>query len=469
MSERLYKVFHYFVVIVLVILFALFSIRGRIWQYMIAASIAFLLIRLATSNGLKVTKLGVFLLTFITRFGFGLFMDDKLAQRADFEVVLKEAASGKFTDRIEYYSHYAHKFLYPFILHKLHFRSQVSIFFFQSILVAACAVLIYIIANEVVGGNAGTYGALLYVFWPAQIVYADITTEEHVAAFLTLLIVFLLFRINDRISEGFNEKNQWTIGTLLVILAGFVFGISCFFKDWGSVVLVAVLLSAILLLVHYKEASQKIAIIAAFVLLLLVRMITSKAVIAYEEHRLGIPVGNNVIIAQMYGTLDPNSSGNYNREGNEEYYAIVEKHNYDYSAANKEALGILKSKIEKDFYLMPSLLLRKGTTAYVDDAAMMFCGLVESINDEGIITNYRAITQIIWFVASVYYCMMVCFTLFGGIYNRNPKKTFIMLCLIGTIMVSLVVECQGRYKYSVEPLWCLLAAGCFVPRLSDDK
>ena len=46
----------------------------------------------------------------------------------------------------------------------------------------------------------------------------------------------------------------------------------------------------------------------------------------------------------------------------------------------------------------------------------------------------------------------------SAIFVRNEHNHFILLCVLGGCLASLLVESQGRYKYSIEPLWCVPSA-----------
>ena len=45
--------------------------------------------------------------------------------------------------------------------------------------------------------------------------------------------------------------------------------------------------------------------------------------------------------------------------------------------------------------------------------------------------------------------------------------SYIGLIILGSILVSLIIESHGRYKYSIEPLWCIVACQIFDSDLHD--
>ena len=58
-------------------------------------------------------------------------MEPHLVQVSDFRILLNEAISGEFTDRLGYYRLYVHKLFYPYLLHALGLRTQWHILLFQ--------------------------------------------------------------------------------------------------------------------------------------------------------------------------------------------------------------------------------------------------------------------------------------------------------------------------------------------------
>ena len=106
------KVYYAGISIVLISFFALFSIRAHVYEYIIAGSVLLLLVFLSKRWNLSKTEfeaedrwiqIKIWLITFISRMVYCTFVNDKLTQRNDFEILLSEAGSGRFIDQLEYY------------------------------------------------------------------------------------------------------------------------------------------------------------------------------------------------------------------------------------------------------------------------------------------------------------------------------------------------------------------------------
>ena len=59
---------------------------------------------------------------------------------------------------------------------------------------------------------------------------------------------------------------------------------------------------------------------------------------------------------------------------------------------------------------------------------------------------------------NLFYGFMVLCICISALLHKEKKIYFILLCILGCGLVSLLVESQGRYKYSIEPLWTVPTA-----------
>ena len=396
-------------------------------------------------------------LTFASRYAYCNFMDDYISQVSDFAITLYGAQTGDFSDRINYYRFYLHKYLYPFILHLLQLTSQSRILLFQSICASACSFIIYCIGKKIANREIGILATLIYIIWPAQIVYTQIITEEHVAALLTSLIILSVICIVQRIESIKAIKSR--SGTITIIescIVGCLGGVCAFFKDWALVIFVAVGICAIYLLIIYGKMQRMLLVICLFCIVGF-RGITQTVITCAAENELHVKANNGVIYVQMYATLDPNVGGGYNGKANEEYYKIAEENSYDFEKTNRIAMDILKEIIKCDYDKLPALLLRKGKDAYSNDSAMFWWALDVETGDE-FKSKYPGFYSLIEYIDKVYYVGIVLCLMLSAILVQDKYNFFILLCILGGCMVSLLVESQGRYKYSIEPIWCISAA-----------
>lgn len=143
-----------------------------------------------------------------------------------------------------------------------------------------------------------------------------------------------------------------------------------------------------------------------------------------------------------------------------EYFRIAEENDYDFRKTDKVAMNILTEKIKNGYEKMPKLLLHKGREAYVSDEHMFDIALKAETN-ETFQSTFAWVLPIIKYMGMIYYMMIIILLLLSTMIP-NRYNFFILLCILGGVLVSLLIECQGRYKYSMEPIWCIPAAYALV-------
>lgn len=448
----------------LAILLLLFSVRVNIKETIIAASVLVvgvsLLHKLKIGHNLASIKripLFLFLAAFITRYSYCCIFGPITQQTSDFAVTLWEAECGSFVDMVGYYRVYLHKFFYPFLLHTLGFRTQDAIFFLQCIFTAFVPVVIYYIWEKITpNSRIGCIAAVVYIIWPGQLFYATVITEEHLAALVTVLIVFFLLDLVQTIEQEEQlSRNRKKILAKFVIV-GSLCGVSAFLKDWALIILVAIIPCVLYLLVIYKK-QQRIILFVGIILILLARSAVQTGGAMLAERKLGVKANNQIIASEMYVSLDPNGNGLWDPERLGEYQQMVQAHDYDFDAANREAMQEIVRRIKENLDKMPSFLLYKGTHAYGDDEELLAWPLDYSMNPD--YHQYFIANIYLWkSISKLFYAFVVACLCISAVTLRNRYIFFIELISVGAILSGLLIECQGRYKYSIEPLWCLLVA-----------
>lgn len=407
-------------------------------------------------SGIKIPVI-IFLATFVSRYGYCNFMDKYISQTSDFAVLLHSAQTGIFSDELEYYRFYAHKFLYPFLLYSWHIRSQSQILFFQCVCVSTCAVALYYIGKRIANDRIGALAALMYIIWPAQIIYTQIITEEHMAVLLMSLIILMIIHVAQRFERIESFKSVDTALIIIeTIMIGGIGGVCAFFKDWALIIFVALVICCIHLCFEYRKA-QRILLLVCVLSVLGIRWITCWGITYAIENKLQANVNNNVIFIQMYATLDPNSNGEWNPTLNAEYYQIIKDNNFDLKKSRHTAMEILKEKIKKDYDKIPRLLFQKARSAYANDSAM-FCWALENEAGVEFKSRFPWFYPLIEYIDYIYYMGIVICLIVSAFLVRNKYNFFVLLCIFGGCMASLLIESQGRYKYSIEPIWCVSAA-----------
>lgn len=432
----------------------------------------------------------LYLVSLVPRIFYIAFIDNNLTQVSDFAMIVSHTDSLNFTDNIQYYRNFAHKMIYPLFLHYLHLNNQSRILYFQCFIVSFNAVLIYLIGNKMKSRCTGIVGGLLFSLWPSLILYVSLVSEEHLASVLLLIIILLLMKIKDMLEGYFLNPSPQSIkqrfyfiqskgsfkrivkAMILVLTSGVLLGFISFFKDWGIIVLCAIVFCTVFYIAEKKDCKNFFILIVCIGAIFLVRTLTQRSLLQICREQLnGITSNNSVIIMQMYETLDPDCSGGYDSERCRDYFSFLDRYEYDYKTANNMAIKTLLSRIMENPEKMPVLLFHKGQEAYKDNGDMFawsFSGVESEFKDSII----NAIKKLVY-VDKIYYNFIVILLMMATalVFKFKKEVYFGILIILGGGVAGLLVESQGRYKYSIEPLWCIIAAAalCMIVDLSLNR
>lgn len=395
----------------------------------------------------------IYVVTFLIRFVYCIFILPFINQISDFKIVADEAASGLFIDNLDYYRFYFHKFFYPYLLRLLSLNTQTKIIIFQCFVVAWIPVILYLIGKRISRSDVGFIAAFIYIVWPSLIVYTQIATEEHISALVTTLIVYCFICIYQRI-----EKIEvWSVSVVYVFaiatVTGVLCGIAAYSKDWALVILCAAVICAFYQIIRSNRI-QILVMLISLLLLLGGRSVFDSMVKNVGENILGVSPNNGVISMQMYETLDPNSNGEYNLTLNEEYMNMAADNNYDFELTNSMAKSILLDKIKKDYNKMPALLSHKATEAYRSNESFFGWALDKETNDV-FKQRYDVLVKVIKKIDQLMYVTCFILLIISVVISRNKYLFFLQLITLGGALVNLIVECQQRYKYSIMSVWCI--------------
>ena len=244
-----------------------------------------------------------------------------------------------------------------------------------------------------------------------------------------------------------------------------------FLKDWGVIAIVAyvIVMSIVILSAIFKQCSVKnLAVITIFVLAcFLIRGLVYKTILTNVEKITNQEISAYTTTELAYRSFSPLSDGGYDEERTRQYYAILGNYDGDRQKADQEALSILIQEIYENIELMPGFLLKKGRNAY-NTTCELFWWLKQGLQ-EG--EYKKAISSLLLVrIEEVVYLSVILFSSLGiciGNKARNDYKSFklrnwmilfLVVFMIGTISVSLIIEDQSRYKYSVYWLWVYMAA-----------
>lgn len=384
------------------------------------------------------------------------FSHNKVTQISDFLITLTVAETGEVSDFITYYKIAPHKFLYPFVLHHLGLDNQNSIIVFQAIVVSVAVFFIYCITARYFSKGAAIAASFLYTFFPGRLMYSSIVNEEHVSVDIILLVILLSFYLVDSIES---KQENWSYiikNIVLSVFIGIISGVGVFFKDWSIIFFIAFLITS--LLDFGKERRRKILLFFCIGIILAARMGTKKITFNFIENTLRNEVHRNALPMYMFYTLYPTSNGAYNADLLQYCIDSYESNDWDYKVTDKELLLELSEELKKHKNLIIPLLFNKGRMAY-GNASILGGWAFNEYTAEFRDSNKKLCSLIgrwddIWFITIL---MMSGIVSVANVWVKDKKIFLLNLTLLGCILSVVFIEGQGRYKYSILPVWCIFA------------
>ncbi len=393
----------------------------------------------------------IILLAVLTRVGVVLFFEKNVQQVSDFAIALKSSKNLDFSG--DYYRVFTHWILYPYLVsfvYKLFGNSQLVALIVNSIILIINSILIYCVTSKLSNKKTGFIAGLIYVFWPANILYTLVFTQEHFVQMLFLIVMLLFVSIEQ------NENIKFSKKIFLSFMIGILLGLSVFFKNFAPVFLIAFVIYYILkiLKIHFNK---KIIInsLAMFITIFVSFFMMKEVIFLKIDNMAGHKVLRSPTIC--YLNVGLRNDGRYNKETYQEYFDKMVENNYDYEKTNKIILNNLLKETKKNKNI-GNLLKQK--------AKMIFGGDYERLEFvETTISNTNIQQQNIYGkienLNNLYYvCIML--LLFIGLFSLNSKKNLLnllnYLIIFGSGLLILLVEAQNRYMYSLYGFLCILSA-----------
>lgn len=406
----------------------------------------------------------ILLLAILTRIGIVFLLNNKVIQISDFEMALDVAKTGWF--QTEYYQVFTHWIIYPKILShmfKIFGTSQLIALLTNGVVLVLTSLLIYKNAITIFKNKTlGFISSLLYILWPANILYTLIITPEHFCTF-TLMLVLLLFL---NLQEKGYENNRKLYLVVISLLIGVLLSISSFFKNFAPVFIIAFIIYYFMDFLknyEYKKDLKKafsfnkthFKILSVFIIM--ITFLSSNNIIfnKIEKDIVKAKVVRNV--APCYLNVGLRDSGVYSPENYQMYFDTLKKYNYDYKKANREILKNLKYYLKEEVNKeeLKKLLDSKSKIIFGNDESKLnFLSL--SIQNDNILAE--SINTDIKEINNKYFTIIVFLAIIGLIASNKEKnlKLFLSyLIFFGGLLLILIIEGQNRYMYAIQPLLCI--------------
>lgn len=401
----------------------------------------------------------ILVLAIATRIGIVLLFESHIIQVSDFGGAFSASNTLNFSS--DYHRVFTHWILYPTLIHGIYQifgSSQLVALLTSAVILIVASILVYKVSSLLFKNKtAGFVSALLYIFWPSNILYTLIFTQEHICLLLLLIVLYLFLIIENKEDLKLSIKN-----VILLLLIGICLGLSTFFKNFAPAFIIAFIIYYFLKGFTEKNIKKYTLMKLGTIVIILIGFITTKNLVFIGiDHLAGHPVARN--ITPCYLNVGLNTNGTYNAGIYNEYFNAVKENDYDYDKANDEIMDLLKKRLsdknasiwQEDFFD------NKAKIIFGNDEAKIFW-VVSSINAKGTmqITNFIENDYKDW--NNNYFIILVTLMSLGLISmnkNKDLKKFLLYLVLFGSLLLLLLVEAQNRYMYAVQPIICILATG----------
>ncbi len=293
---------------------------------------------------------------------------------------------------------------------------------------------------------------LIFISWPSYQLYMGVLGTDQFIVLCLLSSFFFVFKWMDFLEVG-NVRKSF----LYLALAGLSFGITDFFKQFGIILLLAVIMASTLYFLKGKQ--KKIFLLAGLITMALIYIGTKAMIFPYLDQLVGIKVDRNPSIHYLVVGLDTEHDGKYNLETTRIYPNNVKKYNYNYKMAKIETKKYLKNKLELDFKKLPTLIVEKNKLTWGDDIAGG-TWLIASLGKKSI--PLKNLIYKINNISQLYYIGILFLMLIGSLWSiknfNNPKLFFVNLFFVGVFFIFIISETQGRYKIPLYPIFSIMSS-----------
>ncbi len=371
------------------------------------------------------------------------------------------------TGYCDYISQFPHVIGYPYILSKIFmvFGPSVKAGLYLNLTASVLSILFVNRIGRLTCGRAGGFLAMLLVaFWPSQILYINQLASEPVFMCLTLLCIWIiayLFKIPASVKASRILMLYVILGTLLG-MAGAV-------RPVAIILLVAMIICTITYRAKASDISRAglikslmsrgwigatIVLVSYLVCSLIISGATAKT-IDRELPGSTVSFGYNLMVG-----LNMESKGTWNEEDSKflnDRYMDTGSAQEAHKASRNEAV----KRLTKDPLGIANLMFEKYTMLWWNDDYGAYWNLLFLEQQGNLTADKRELINDITIWNNVYYIICVYLSLVAGIFLWFRKsvgtKNVLILYFIGTALLHMILESQGRYHYNILPVFALLA------------
>ena len=322
----------------------------------------------------------------------------------------------------------------------------------QCVITSLIAAVVYLLARRVDEASAPAAG-LLFAFYPANIVFSQVTSNQHIAILFALLSIWMAILAFSQ--PGFLKAAGLALGSAVLLL------LSYFSHPSTATTLIAF---GILWLVVFFSALKKKQELLRLLLVCVVFCVGFFALRAGAEVGMraaglsGESSASSNYLAKVVIGLNPDTVGGYSAEDWGSIWAQPEEEQ------NAFCIEVIRERLKQDdlFGFFDAKILRMWM---VPDVSFGWAMAGETPTGQA---NAMLVERDNWLAGAklldfFYVAFLFVLAWVGGLLRRRGSAADLLLwVMLGWMGAHLLIEIQTRYRYFAMPLLMIFAAyGCF--------
>ena len=331
----------------------------------------------------------------------------------------------------------------------------------NALYLAGTTVLVYLIASRFLPRRAAMAAGVLYTIYPAPLFLAGVLTNQHLAAFLLYLAVYLLV-------------SGQTLTPLRAAGAGVLIALGNAMRPIGIILVLATVLWALMRALRRAGRERVLPALLPAALTAagyaLASVLLSGLIIVTGVNPEGLT--NNQPLWKFVVGLNQESSGSWNQSDYDTYLSLPPEE------AGQAMAQAVQERLKAGPVDLAGLAWRKSAVMWGANEDL-FWGFGHLDQEAPAITfpvtlTWGTLQRLLIYCDKGVYFLTFCLAMLGILGRlRRPERCgpslLLILTFCGYYAVHLIVEVQSRYRYFLMPCVVLLAGLCLSRLLPDGE
>ena len=334
------------------------------------------------------------------------------------------------------------------------------------ILGCGIAIILYFLGKKLLDEKCGFIAAIVWAFWPSQVMYNSLVASEELFTLLNLSCMLFFFYIPD-------YKKNYCVSAALFMLLGILCAAANAIRPFGLLLMAAITIYYFIFSgrrENYGFIKNGTIKLMFYAVLFVSYFLASHFISLSITNTLGqeiarTPIGFNTFVGSniKYG-------GAWNAEDSKALTVLMEKYGNKPQDIHDELLKMAIERFKAQSLQNINLLKNKHKTMWVTDNDILLyirAGLdAENPSRIDFIRNYRRFNIICnaYYYVILIFCGIGSFIVLKSIILKKKREypvIFLFIIIAGMIAVHMIVEVAGRYHYPAISLFALISSYCF--------